>query len=125
MSNLIEGIDTIIVRVSNLAVSTEWYRSRLEFEMLFEDKDNKLAVMDTHGPCSITLWESASLSLVSKNEACYPIFKTSDAGKLREQLLSLEVKAEDLKEDSYVKYFNFYDPDGNILEACEVKRNGE
>ena len=121
MPHLILGIDTIILRVSDLNNSVDWYTNNLGFDRLFEDKDNKLTVLDTHGPTSLTLWESESVSAVNKNSDCYPIFKTTDAKQLRDRLLTLGVSSDELQEDDAIRFFNFYDPDGKILEACEIK----
>ncbi len=55
---LLQGIDTVIVRVSNIAASKKWYLEKLGLALLFEDDKIKLAVLDTKGPTSLTLWET-------------------------------------------------------------------
>lgn len=46
-SSLIQGIDTIILRVSNLEQSKIWYTEKLNFKIIFEDNNQKLIVLDT------------------------------------------------------------------------------
>jgi catechol 2,3-dioxygenase-like lactoylglutathione lyase family enzyme len=117
---LLQGIDTVIVRVSNIATSKEWYVKKLGLALLFEDDKMKLVVLDTKGPTSLTLWQTDKTVTVNRDTASYPIFKTPDADALKQELLNRGIEVEEIIQDAYVKYFFFYDPDGNILEACQV-----
>ncbi|HEV7331505.1 MAG TPA: VOC family protein [Flavisolibacter sp.] len=117
---LLQGIDTVIVRVSNIATSKEWYVKKLGLGLLFEDDKMKLVVLDTKGPTSLTLWQTDKTVSVNKDTASYPIFKTPDADALKQELSNRGVQVGEITQDAYVKYFFFYDPDGNILEACQV-----
>jgi catechol 2,3-dioxygenase-like lactoylglutathione lyase family enzyme len=117
---LLQGIDTVIVRVSNIETSKDWYVARLGLVSLFEDSDLKLVVLDTNSPTSLTLWQTDQALVISRDTASYPIFRTPDADALRQELLSRGIEAEEIIQDDYVRYFYFFDPDGNILEACQV-----
>jgi hypothetical protein len=57
-SKLLQGIDTVIVRVSNIETSKEWYLVKLGLALLFEDAKMKLVVLDTNSPTSLTLWQT-------------------------------------------------------------------
>lgn len=118
--NLLQGIDTIIVRVSNIEISKDWYVQKLGLTVLFEDSKMKLAVIDTNSATSITLWQTPQEFSINRETASYPIFKTPDAEKLRQLFLNQGIEAEEIIQDDYVKSFVFFDPDGNILEACQV-----
>jgi|HigsolmetaAR206D_1030411.scaffolds.fasta_scaffold00203_11 Lactoylglutathione lyase and related lyases len=120
INNLLQGIDTVIIRVSNFTVSKEWYMEKLGFSVLFEDANMQLAVLDTQSGVSLTIWGTQQAIVVNKDTASYPIFKTPDAAALRQELVNRGVKADEIIEDAYTKYFMFYDPDGNVLEACQV-----
>ena len=117
---LLQGIDTVLVRVSNIATSKKWYLEKLGLTLLFEDDEMKLAVLDTKGPTSLTLWQTDKTVSVNRDTASYPIFKTPDADALKQALSNREIETGEIIEDAYVKYFFFNDPDGNILEACQV-----
>lgn len=117
---LLQGIDTVIIRVSNIAAAKQWYTEKLGLALLFEDEHTKLAVLDTGGPTSITLWQTSESITANKQTASYPIFKTPDAKALKQELSGRGVATGEITSDAYVTYFNFYDPDGNILEACQV-----
>jgi catechol 2,3-dioxygenase-like lactoylglutathione lyase family enzyme len=119
-NNLIQGIDTIIVRVSNIQKSKAWYQDKLGFLPVWHDPDMKLVVFDTKGAASLTIWQTDKKIENQRETATYPIFKTTDASKLREDLQNQGIQVEQIMEDEHVKYFFFFDPDGNVLEACEV-----
>ena len=117
---LLQGIDTVIVRVTNIATSKEWYIRKLGLVLLFEVDKRKLVVLDTKGPTSLTLWQTDKTVSVNRDTASYPIFKTPDADALKHELLNRGIEVGEIIQDAYVKYFFFYDPDGNILEAFQV-----
>jgi catechol 2,3-dioxygenase-like lactoylglutathione lyase family enzyme len=106
---LLQGIDTVIIRVSNFAASKQWYGEKLGLALLFEDEKMKLAVFDAKGPTSLTIWQTDK-----------KIVRTPDAEALRQEMLARGIHAGETIQDEHVKYFCFYDPDGNVLEACQV-----
>lgn len=119
-ANLIQGIETIIVRVSDYATSLKWFTDNLGFKLQYEDLDLKLGVLNTGGATSLTVWQRLNANVIKGNSSSYPIFKTDDIESLRNQLLIREVKVGDIYDDGMVRYFNFFDPDGNVMEACQV-----
>lgn len=87
---------------------------------IYEDAQIGLVVVDTNGPTSLTLWKTEERIDSNKKSTSFPIFKTTDAKTLRQQLLDNAVNVTELNQDESIKYFQFYDPDGNVLEACET-----
>jgi catechol-2,3-dioxygenase len=120
MNSLLQGIDTVIVRVSNIEHSSQWYQEKLGLSIVWSDEGLRLTVLDTNGPTSLTLWQTDHTIANNKETASYPIFKTPDAAALREELTHRGVRSDAVITGDHVKYFFFYDPDGNVLEACEV-----
>ena len=119
-NSLLQGIDTVIVRVKDIETSRKWYREKLGLSPLWDDPNMKLTVLQTNGTTSLTLWQTGEEISTNRETASYPIFKTPDASALKDQLQTRGVETGDVIEDEYVRYFFFYDPDGNILEACQV-----
>ncbi|MND46926.1 Glyoxalase-like domain protein [compost metagenome] len=117
---LLQGIDTVIVRVSDIEKAKEWYLHKLGLNSIYEDAQIGLVVVDTNGPTSLTLWKTEERIDINKKSTSFPIFKTTDAKTLRQQLLDNAVNVTELNQDESIKYFQFYDPDGNVLEACET-----
>ncbi len=118
--NLVQGIDTVIIRVNDLEQSMAWYQDKMGFTTVWNDQHMKLVVLDTRGPVGITLWQTDQKIECHKDTASFPIFKTTDVNSLHEHLIGQGVVTEPIIRDEDVAYFVFYDPDGNILEACQV-----
>lgn len=119
-SKLLQGIDTIIVRVKDIELAKEWYQTRLGLPAVWNDPVAKLVVLDTFGPTSLTLWQTDKPIAVNKDTASYPIFRTPDALALQQDLKVRGIQVDELITDDHVTYFFFYDRDGNVLEACQV-----
>lgn len=117
---LLQGIDTVIVRVSDIGLSRTWYETKLGFKVIYDEPSLRLVVLDTNGPTSITLWQTDRPVRNNAETASYPIFKTADAENAKVTLESIGVRTGDVTDDGFVKYFFFYDPDGNVLEACQA-----
>lgn len=118
-SGLLQGIDTIIIRVSNYETSKNWYQEKLGLTVIWDDPTMRLVVLDTKSPVSITLWQTDKKINVEEDTVSYPIFRTSNAHSLQEELKKRQVKTSDIIHDDHVTWFKFYDPDGNVLEACQ------
>lgn len=116
----LQGIDTVIIRVSDINISKMWYQEKLQLTTTWEDNKLKLVVLDTDSPTSLTLWQTDSKIVSDKNGSAYPIFRTRNAEDTHRFLISAGVTADEIVTDHVVTYFRFYDPDGNVLEACQV-----
>lgn len=116
----LQGIDTIIIRVSEIEKAKKWYQEKLDFTPIWDDPTLQLVVLDTDSPTSLTLWQT-DRKIENNNETSpFPIFRTADANDARKELQSRGVNVGDVIADDFVTYFLFYDPDGNMLEACQV-----
>ncbi len=118
--HFLRGIDTVIIRVHDIARSKEWYLRKMEFNTIHEDSELRLVVLDTFSPTSLTLWETDSEIRPDPRTASYPIFSTDNATLVHELLKSRGVETGELIIAPPVIYFTFRDPDENILEVCQV-----
>jgi catechol 2,3-dioxygenase-like lactoylglutathione lyase family enzyme len=105
------GLDTVIIRVRDISAATSWYVQQLGAEALYEDEEQRLAVIEVGGSpdgemagSTLTLWQLDD-GVAWAPSSTYPILATPDA----------------LVETPGVWFFRFTDLDGNTLEACEVK----
>jgi len=105
---LLQGIDTIIVRVSNIEISKEWYVNCLGLTSIWDDPKMKLVVLDTKSPTSLTLWQTDEKLTINKNTASYPIFRTQDAEALKLELAKRGIEVSEVIQDEHVKYFYFF-----------------
>ena len=121
-NNSLQGIDTIIIRVSNIEISMKWYQEKLDLKPIWDDPNLKLVVFDTGGSTSLTIWQTEKVIQNNPDTSTYPIFRTLDANKANQELKEKGIKVGEVIDDGLVNYFYFYDPDGNILEACQVHK---
>lgn len=117
---MFHGIDTIILRVSDFQKSGAWFKEKLGLNPVYENPEMRLIVLDTGSVTSVTLWQTDEPIIINSKTASYPIFRTENAGQSRTDLIQKGVKTTELITDSFVTYFQFFDPDGNVLEACQV-----
>lgn len=118
--HFLQGIDTVILRVSNIEKSKEWYTQKLGLKAIHQDDKLRLVVLDTFSPTSLTIWETHEIIQLNPQTATYPIFRTADAKEAHGQLKNHDVNVGDLITDHVVTYFTFRDRDNNILEVCQV-----
>ena len=120
MTSHFSGIDTIIVRVRDINAACAWYATHLGGEQVYEDDDQRLAVIEFSSGSTITLWQiDDGAEFVAS--ATYPILATSNARAAHAALSAQGVAVQAVHETPGVVYFRFTDLDGNPLEACEVK----
>jgi catechol 2,3-dioxygenase-like lactoylglutathione lyase family enzyme len=112
-------LDTVILRVRDLAAARAWYATRLGLHAVYEDATQGLAVLGLEGGSSLTLWAAPRGEGISTSST-FPIFAVADARAAHARLAANGVPAEPLVEAPGVCYFRFADLDGNPLEACEV-----
>jgi catechol 2,3-dioxygenase-like lactoylglutathione lyase family enzyme len=112
-------LDTVILRVKDIKKASNWYQQKLGFRATYADDNEKLVVFDLQGTTSLTLWQLKEKEKLI-NSSTYPIFLADDIHSAHETLASQKVKTEAITENGGVRWFSFYDPDGNRLEICQV-----
>jgi len=127
MPSHFSGLDTVIIRVRDITSATAWYTQKLGAEALYEDEEQHLAVVEIGGSpdgdtvgSTLTLWQLEPGTEWSASST-YPILATPDALAAHAALRDLGVAVSEITETPGVRFFRFTDPDGNQLEACEVK----
>lgn len=121
------GLDTVIIRVRDFSAATTWYVQHLGAEALYEDEEQRLAVIEVGGSpdgemagSTLTLWQLDD-GVAWAPSSTYPILATPDAKAAHAALAAQGVAVDALVETPGVWFFRFTDLDGNTLEACEVK----
>ncbi|WP_343213897.1 VOC family protein [Gemmatimonas sp.] len=121
------GLDTVIIRVRDISAATSWYVQQLGAEALYEDEEQRLAVIEVGGSpdgemagSTLTLWQLDD-GVAWAPSSTYPILSTPDAKAAHAALAAQGVAVDALVETPGVWFFRFTDLDGNTLEACEVK----
>jgi len=118
---LFERIDTVILRVRDYEAAADWYAECLGLQPVYTDPVEGLVVLPFDGH-SLTLWQLKSGETLPPRGTCvpFPIFVTADAAALHAELEVRGVAVEQLQDGGGVRFFSFWDVDGNRLEACQV-----
>ena len=127
MPSPFSGLDTVIIRVRDIATATQWYVQFLGAEAIYEDEEQKLSVVEFGGDpdadvagSTLTLWQLDAGAEWAPSST-YPILATRDARAAHAALERSGVDVGQLTETPGVWFFRFRDLDGNTLEGCEVK----
>jgi hypothetical protein len=88
----------------NVIVHTSVTRKgqRMGFRRGHEDSEQRLVVLDTFCPTSLTIWETDEEIKTNPKTTAYPIFKTFDASNAYQQLKKLNVKVGDMITDRLI-----------------------
>ena len=121
-AGVFKGLDTVLVRIRDVDESTRWYQEKLGFAAPYVDPAERLAVFDLGGTTSLTLWElkEKDTPVPADHARPFPIFSVADARETWSLLRERGVDFGEVIEGGGVVYFTFRDPDGNLLEACQV-----
>ncbi|WP_394174276.1 VOC family protein [Guptibacillus hwajinpoensis] len=111
---MIERIDTMCLKVSDVEISSNWYQKVLGFEVAFQD--NGYRVLNV-GDGSVPLTIEEGLAAKSTNQS-YPIFFSRHIEETYKKLKSQGVQVDQLHNDGVNNFFDFYDLDGNKLQVC-------
>ncbi|MFN7035550.1 MAG: VOC family protein [Bellilinea sp.] len=122
-SALFSRIDTVIVRVRNLKQSKAWFQEVLGLPAVHEDLQENLVVFGLESGSSLTVWQLKDNEQVEEGgrpQRSYPIFYSDDIQTVYQQLVNHRVKTTQIQgEAGDVRWFQFFDPDGNTFEVCQ------
>jgi catechol 2,3-dioxygenase-like lactoylglutathione lyase family enzyme len=109
------------VRVRDLEKSQAWYEGKLGLKPGFVGKQEKLVVYKIgQGDSTLTIYElkAGEIPVLKSLSQNHPIFYSRDIKMDHETLRARGVKLETIHDDEAGAWFQFFDPDGNLLEAC-------
>jgi catechol 2,3-dioxygenase-like lactoylglutathione lyase family enzyme len=120
--SLFSRIDTVILRVHDHAAAVAWYEQQLGLTAVFTDPAERLSVLEIGDGATLTLWERKADEAEpdAGHAGTFPIFSTEDALATHRRLAESGVRVSEVNESPGVRYFTFWDLDGNRLEACEL-----
>ncbi|MFD2044042.1 VOC family protein [Ornithinibacillus salinisoli] len=111
---MIERIDTVCLKVSNVEESRTWYQKTLGFEEAFKGEGYCILNIGNSG-VPLTIEEGRTSS---HQEGTYPIFFTKDIEQIYEKLKEQGVNVSEIQKDGVNMFFDFYDMDNNKLQVC-------
>lgn len=120
---LFSRIDTVILRVRDLKQSKTWFQEVLGLPAVHEDMQENLVVFGLESGSSLTIWQLKNNEEVEEGKRAqrsYPIFYSDNIEVVYQQLVEHGVKTTAIQgEEGNVRWFQFFDPDGNTFEVCQ------
>ncbi|MEK3796879.1 VOC family protein [Peribacillus sp. FSL H8-0477] len=112
---MIERMDTVCLKVHDVAASSLWYQEILGFKE--SDKGDGYRVLSIGDSGTALTIEEGDEGTLPGNHA-YPIFFTKDIEQTRTKLMEQSIKVSQLKKEGRNTFFDVYDIDNNKLQVC-------
>jgi hypothetical protein len=117
---IFQGVDTLVIRVTNILLAKSWYTEKLGLSLAYEDDDMRLVILNGWGETSVTLWQSESQLIENKNCGYYVTFKSDNSTETRDELIRRGVKVGELLSDDTYASFIFEDLEGKTFEVRQT-----
>ncbi|HET7627433.1 MAG TPA: VOC family protein [Bacillales bacterium] len=116
--SFVKRIDTVFVPVTNLKKSEKWYLELLPFKVTFRSSDGKYVGFRfrDHHPYQTGLCIYKAEKMEKPGHMTFNFF-TEDVDGFHNFLKEREVEVTEIHEDDGMRFFEFYDPDGNEIGA--------
>lgn len=121
----VQGVDTIVIRVTDIARSRKWYEETLGIKLNWADDGAKMAVYSIGENHSLTLWQLGKNDLLTPQNytGTFPVFQIESAELYHRFLADRNISVEAIVDMGFIKYFGVRDLDGNRFELCETIQN--
>ena len=118
-----KGLEWVEARVSNYAEMKKFYRGILSLPLNFEE-ERKDFIQFKVGPSKtyLALLDTKKTG-VTKSKGFIPTFEVSDLDRFIQSMKQKKVRVgRRIAEGDHVRLVDFYDPNGNLLQAFEWKQ---
>lgn len=114
----VKRIDTVFVPVANLERSEKWYLDLFPFEVAFRSSDGNYIGFrfKDHRPYQTGLC-IYKVKKVEQNKHMTFNFFSKDVDGFHNYLKERNIKVTEIHEEDGMRFFEFYDPDGNEMDA--------
>jgi glyoxylase I family protein len=111
----------VVIRVRDLASAKGWYERVLELRVSEDNSSGQTVILDLGRGPNLCLWQiGPDESLPGSNvAAAFPNFRSGDVDGVHKKLEDSGVSVTPLKDSGGVKWFSFYDPDGNRIDVVQ------
>lgn len=120
-AGIFDALNMVVIRVRELASARAWYERVLELRVSEDNSSGQTVVLDLGRGPNLCLWQIGQDESLpgSGVAAAFPNFRSGDVDGVHAKLEGLGVSVTPLKDSGGVKWFSFYDPDGNRIDVVQ------
>jgi catechol 2,3-dioxygenase-like lactoylglutathione lyase family enzyme len=117
MSALFERIDTVFLLVRDFDKAIQWYTETFGFTVRWRHDEGGFAALNV-GETPLTLVRlEEGMEIRSTQQALFN-FYVKDPEEAHRVLVAAGADVDPIQDPGNVKFFDFRDPDGNLLSVC-------
>jgi cold shock protein len=120
-AGIFDALNMIVVRVRDLNSARSWYERVLELRVAEDNSSGQTVVLDLGRGPNLCLWQIGPDESLAGTDVvgAFPNFRSGDVDGVHGKLEGLGVTVTPLKDSGGVKWFSFYDPDGNRIDVVQ------
>jgi cold shock protein len=120
-AGIFDALNMVVMRVRDLSSARAWYERVLELHPADGGNGGPTITLDLGRGANLCLWQLAPDEELANTQTAtaFPNFRTGDVQGLHGKLEGLGVSVSPLQEAGGVKWFTFYDPDGNRIDVMQ------
>jgi len=120
-AGIFDALNMVVLRVRDLKSARAWYERVLELKVSEENSSGQTVVLDLGRGANLCLWQLGPDETPATTDIAgsFPNFRSGDVEGIHGKLDGLGVTVTPLKDSGGVKWFSFYDPDGNRIDVVQ------
>lgn len=120
-AGIFDALNMVVMRVKDLRTARAWYERVLELTVSEENNAGQTVVLDLGRGANLCLWQLGADEMLATapTAAAFPNFRTGDVDGTHAKLEGLGVHVTPLRDTGGVKWFSFFDPDGNRVDVMQ------
>lgn len=120
-AGIFDALNMVVIRVRDLAAARGWYERVLELRVSEDNSSGQTVVLDLGRGPNLCLWQIGQGESLPGSDiaAAFPNFRSGDVDGVHAKLEAQNVSVTPLKDSGGVKWFSFYDPDGNRIDVVQ------
>lgn len=117
MSRLFERIDTVFLQVRDFDKAIQWYTETFGFTVRWRHDEGGFAALNV-GETPLTIVRLEEGAELPTTKQAFFNFYVKDVEEAHRVLVGAGADCDAIQDPGGVKYFDFRDPDGNLLSVC-------
>ena len=120
-AGIFDALNMVVLRVRDLKSARAWYERVLELKVAEENPSGQTVVLDLGRGANLCLWQLGADEKPAGSDVAtaFPNFRSGDVEGIHGKLDGLGVTVTPLKDSGGVKWFSFFDTDGNRIDVVQ------